>query len=68
MSVEERVREQMELISSGTVEVIPEGEMRRKVARSLETGRPLVVKLGVDPTRPDLHIGHSVPLTKLRHF
>ena len=68
MSTEERVRQQMELISSGTVEVIPEEEMRRKVGTSLETGRPLTVKLGVDPTSPDLHIGHSVPLTKLRHF
>ena len=68
MSIEKRVRKQMELIISGTVEVIPEEEMRRKVGTSLATGRPLTVKLGVDPTCPDLHIGHSVPLTKLRHF
>ena len=42
--------------------------MRAKVERSIETDKPLMIKLGVDPTRPDLHIGHSVPLNKLRHF
>ncbi|MHB8893884.1 MAG: tyrosine--tRNA ligase [Candidatus Geothermincolia bacterium] len=68
MAVDKRVEEQMKVISSGAVEVIPEEEMRAKVERSIQTGRPLVVKLGVDPTRPDLHIGHSVPLNKLRHF
>lgn len=68
MSIQGRIEEQMKLITSGTVEVIPEEEMRAKVRGSLETGKPLVVKLGVDPTRPDLHIGHSVPLNKLRHF
>jgi tyrosyl-tRNA synthetase len=62
------VQEQMKLISSGAVEVLPEDEMRAKVERSLKTARPLIIKLGVDPTRPDLHIGHSVPLNKLRHF
>ncbi len=68
MSLDKRIDEQMKRITSGAVEVIPEDEMRSKVSRSLETGRPLIVKLGVDPTRPDLHIGHSVPLNKLRHF
>lgn len=68
MANEDRVEAQMKKIRSGTVEVIPEEEMRGKVARSIDTRRPLVVKLGVDPTRPDLHIGHSVPLNKLRHF
>jgi tyrosyl-tRNA synthetase len=68
MSLEKRVEKQMSLINSGAVEVIPEEEMVRKVERSISRGVPLVVKLGVDPTRPDLHIGHSVPLTKLRHF
>jgi tyrosyl-tRNA synthetase len=68
MSLDKRVEDQMKHIAAGAVEVIPETEMRAKVARSLETGKPLVIKLGVDPTRPDLHIGHSVPLNKLRHF
>ena len=58
----------MKLIASGAVEVIPEDEMRSKIERSIQSGRPLVVKLGVDPTSPDLHIGHAVPLNKLRHF
>jgi tyrosyl-tRNA synthetase len=68
MALNRRVEEQMRLIASGAVEVIPEDEMRAKVQRSIDTGKPLTVKLGVDPTRPDLHIGHSVPLNKLRHF
>jgi tyrosyl-tRNA synthetase len=68
MALNKRVDEQMRLIASGAVEVIPENEMRAKVQRSIDTGKPLTVKLGVDPTRPDLHIGHSVPLNKLRHF
>jgi tyrosyl-tRNA synthetase len=68
MSLEKRVEKQMALINSGAVEVIPEEEMVAKVERSVSGGKPLVVKLGVDPTRPDLHIGHSVPLTKLHHF
>ncbi len=68
MDVERVVNEQMELISMGTVEIIPLDELREKIRRSVETSKPLTVKLGVDPTRPDLHLGHSVPLTKLRHF
>jgi len=68
MSIDEQVTKQMALISSGAVELIPEDEMRAKVERSVRENRPLIVKLGVDPTRPDLHIGHSVPLNKLGHF
>lgn len=68
MSIEKQVEEQIKVIGSGTVEVIPEEEMRTKVLRSISTRKPLTIKLGVDPTRPDLHIGHSVPLNKLRHF
>ncbi len=59
---------QMEVILSGTVECLPEGELRRKVERSIRENRPLRVKFGVDPTRPDLHLGHAVPLRKLRQF
>ena len=68
MTIEKDVEKQMRLITSGTVEVIPEDEMRDKVRHSIDADVPLVIKLGVDPTRPDLHIGHSVPLNKLRHF
>ncbi len=62
------VAEQMRVISSGTVEILPEGELARKLARSIETGRPLRVKQGFDPTAPDIHLGHTVGLRKLRQF
>jgi tyrosyl-tRNA synthetase len=59
---------QMQVILSGTAECLPEGDLREKVEKSLEEDRPLRIKLGVDPTRPDLHLGHAVPLRKLRQF
>ncbi len=59
---------QMEVILSGVVDCLPEGDLRSKVERSIAEGRPLRVKFGVDPTRPDLHLGHAVPLRKLRQF
>jgi tyrosyl-tRNA synthetase len=62
------VAEQMRVISSGTVEILPEGELEKKLARSIETGRPLRVKQGFDPTAPDIHLGHTVGLRKLRQF
>ena len=60
--------EQFELISRGVEEIIPEQELRDKIVNSIKNDRPLIVKLGCDPSRPDLHIGHSVVLRKLRHF
>jgi tyrosyl-tRNA synthetase len=62
------VNEQMDLIKYGAVEIIPEDELVKKIERSIKTGKPLKVKLGCDPTKPDLHLGHSVVLRKLRHF
>ena len=62
------VDQQYELISRGAEEIIPEKELRKKIEDSLKSGTPLKVKLGCDPSRPDLHIGHSVVLRKLRHF
>jgi len=62
------VPEQMSRIRERTVEIVPEGALERKLGRSRETGVPLVVKQGFDPTRPDLHIGHAVSLHKLRTF
>ncbi len=59
---------QMKVILSGTVGCLPAGDLEAKVKKSIEEGRPLRVKLGVDPTRPDLHLGHAVPLRKLRQF
>src|ERR1700704_5145743 len=54
----------LEIIRRGAVELISEGELRKK----LLTGRPLRIKLGLDPTAPDLHLGHTVVINKLRHF
>jgi tyrosyl-tRNA synthetase len=58
----------MDLIKRGTTEIIPEDDLVRKIEKSIKTKRPLNVKLGCDPSRPDLHLGHSVVLRKLRQF
>ena len=62
------VDKQLELINRGVEEIIPEDELHNKLERSIKTKKPLIAKLGCDPSRPDLHIGHSVVLRKLRHF
>lgn len=62
------VDDQLEIISKGTEEVIPLQDLRHKLESSIQNNKPLVVKLGCDPSRPDLHIGHSVVLQKLRDF
>lgn len=62
------LEEQLRLIKRGTVEIVPEDELVQKLKRSIKENKPLRVKLGVDPTRPDLHLGHSVILRKLRQF
>ncbi|MDZ7772725.1 MAG: tyrosine--tRNA ligase [Balneolaceae bacterium] len=62
------VEEQMEIIRRGTAEIVPEEELVEKLEASREEDRPLRIKLGCDPTRPDLHLGHSVILRKLRQF
>jgi len=58
----------MELILRGAEEVIQQSELESKLARSLKTQRPLRVKAGFDPTAPDLHLGHTVLIHKLKHF
>lgn len=58
------VDEQMRIITSGAAQIVPEADLRKK----LEKGEPLNIKLGVDPTSPDLHLGHAVPLRKMRQF
>ncbi len=60
--------EQLEYLRRGTVEIIEEEELLAKLKRAQETGRPLRVKAGFDPTAPDLHLGHTVLLRKMRHF
>lgn len=62
------IDEQMEIIRRGTLEIIPEDELRAKLERSQKTGIPLKLKLGLDPTAPDIHLGHTVVLRKLRQF
>lgn len=62
------VDEQMAVIKRGTIEIVPEDELKEKLKKSRKTNTPLRIKLGVDPTRPDLHLGHSVILRKLRQF
>jgi tyrosyl-tRNA synthetase len=62
------VNEQMDLIRRGAVEIIPEEELVQKIEKSIKSGKPLNIKLGCDPSRPDLHIGHSVVLRKLAQF
>ena len=62
------VNEQMALLSKGVAEIIREEELKEKLAKSFVSGEPLRVYLGVDPTAPDIHLGHTVVLRKLRHF
>lgn len=62
------LNEQLDLIQRGVEEIIPIEELEQKLKRSISTGIPLNVKLGADPSRPDLHLGHTVVLKKLRHF
>lgn len=62
------VKEQMDLIKRGAFEIIPEEELVQKLEKSYKENKPLKIKLGCDPTRPDLHLGHSVVLRKLAQF
>ncbi len=62
------VDEQMTVLRRGAEEIVPEDELAEKLRTSRETDTPLTVKLGCDPSRPDLHLGHTVVLRKLRQF
>ncbi|MGH2711972.1 MAG: tyrosine--tRNA ligase [Actinomycetota bacterium] len=62
------VSRQLEVLLSGTAEVVPVEELEEKLTRSARDGKPLRVKLGIDPSAPDLHLGHAVVLRKLRRF
>ncbi len=62
------LNEQMDLIKTGTEEIIPEEGLVKKIEKSIKEKKPLKVKCGCDPSRPDLHVGHSVVLRKLRDF
>ena len=62
------VDEQLAYIKKGAAEIVKESELRAKLERSFASGKPLRVKAGFDPTAPDLHLGHTVLLRKLKHF
>jgi tyrosyl-tRNA synthetase len=62
------VDEQLTYLKKGSAEIIREADLRAKLEKSRSTGKPLRVKLGMDPTAPDLHLGHTVVLRKLKHF
>src|SRR6202453_1744710 len=62
------VDEQLTYLKKGSAEIIRESGLRAKLEKSRTTGKPLRVKLGMDPTAPDLHLGHTVVLRKLKHF
>jgi tyrosyl-tRNA synthetase len=62
------VEEQLTYLKKGAAEIIREADLRAKLEKSRSTGKPLRVKLGMDPTAPDLHLGHTVVLRKLKHF
>jgi tyrosyl-tRNA synthetase len=62
------VAEQLAYLKKGSAEIIREAELQTKLEKSAKTGKPLRVKLGVDPTAPDIHLGHTVVIRKLKHF
>jgi len=66
--MEKNIDKQLEVIKRGTVEIIQPDELRKKLERAVKENRPLVIKAGFDPTAPDIHLGHTVLLRKMRHF
>lgn len=64
----QEVERQLAIIRRGAMEIIPEEDLRRKLERFVVTGQPLKVKLGLDPSAPDIHVGHTVVLQKMRQF
>jgi tyrosyl-tRNA synthetase len=67
-TIEQEVQRQMEILKTGAAEIIPEEELKEKIRKSIVEKKPLLVKLGLDPTAPDIHLGHTVPLQKMRQF
>ena len=62
------VKEQLEYLLRGSVEVISEEELSKKLEKSMSSGKPLKVKAGYDPTAPDIHLGHTLLMQKMKHF
>ncbi|MDS1030927.1 tyrosine--tRNA ligase [Bacillota bacterium LX-D] len=65
---EEEVKHQHNIIKRGAAEIVPEDELIKKIKKSIEKQKPLKVKLGLDPSAPDIHLGHTVVLQKMRQF
>ncbi|MCF6408791.1 tyrosine--tRNA ligase [Pseudalkalibacillus salsuginis] len=65
---QEEIEKQLTILKRGTVEIVPEEDLKKKLEMSIATGKPLKVKLGLDPSAPDVHVGHTVVLHKLRQF
>jgi len=68
IGVDMNIQEQMELLTRGALEILPAGALEAKLKLAAKEGRPLRVKAGFDPTAPDLHLGHTVLLEKLRQW
>ena len=68
MSTFRPVDEQLAYLRKGSVEIIREGDLRERLEKSFQSGKPLRIKAGFDPTAPDLHLGHTVLIRKLKHF
>jgi tyrosyl-tRNA synthetase len=68
MCMKSSIDEQLAYLTKGCVDVVPSEELRKKLERSAATGQPLIVKVGFDPSAPDLHLGHAVVVRKMRHF
>jgi len=64
----EKIAEQTKLLKRGTIKIFSEQELSEKLSESAKTGRQLRIKLGLDPTSPDIHLGHTVVLRKMRQF
>src|SRR3954470_13102091 len=62
------IDEQLRILSRRCERIVPESDLRKKLKRSAESGKPLRIKLGMDPTAPDVHLGHAVPLSIVRQF
>jgi tyrosyl-tRNA synthetase len=62
------MNDQLTYLGKGAVEVIHEAELAERLALSAKTGKPLTVKAGFDPTAPDIHLGHTVLIRKMKHF
>ena len=68
MSLNPNLNEHMDLIRYGAIDIIPEDDLAKNIEDAIKRNKPLLVKCGCDPSRPDLHIGPSVVLKKLNHF